>query len=63
MKIKELKSIIYSKTGDIQFVIIYDRMTNTDIENGCSMEYAVCHYGNKEVKRVSADENMIVITI
>lgn len=63
MKIKELKSIIYSKIGDIQFVIIYDLATNTDIENGCSMEYAVCHYGDKEVKRVSADENMIVITI
>lgn len=63
MKIKDLKTIIYSKTGDFQFVIIYDLATNTDIENGCSIEYAVCHYGDKEVKRVSADENMIVITI
>jgi hypothetical protein len=63
MKIKDLKTIIYSNTGDIQFVIIYDLATNTDIINGCSIEYAVCHYGDKEVKRVSSDENMIVITI
>lgn len=63
MKIKDLKTIIYSKTGDFQFVIIYDLATNTDIANGCSMEYAVCHYGDKEVKRVSAYENNIVITI
>lgn len=63
MKIKDLKSIIYSKTGDIQFVIIYDWATNTDIANECSMEYAICNYGDKEVKRITAYENNIVITI
>lgn len=63
MKIKDLKSIIYSKTGDIQFVIIYDYETHTEIANGCSMEYAVCHYGDKKVKRITAYEDNIVITI
>ena len=63
MKIKDLNKIIYSKTGDIQFCIIYDFETNKDIANGCSMEYAVCHYGDKEVKRVSAYEDNIVITV
>lgn len=63
MKFKDLKSIIYSKTGDIQFVIIYDQATNTDIASECSIEYAICNYGNKEVKRITADYNNIVITI
>ena len=41
MKLKELKSILRSNRGSVQFAIVYDSKTNTDIENGCSIDYAV----------------------
>ena len=63
MKLHELSSIIYSKTGDIQFVIIYDYETNTDLETNCSFEYAREHYGDREVKRISAYKDDLVITV
>ena len=63
MKLDELKSILYSNTGNVQFTIIYDSKTNTDLENGCSIEYAMKIYGEKTVKRVEAFENQLVITI
>ena len=55
MKLKDLKSIIFSKTGDIQWCIVYDICNNVDLEYGCSVEYAYEHYGDREVKRISAD--------
>ena len=41
----------------------YAEIKNTDIANGCSMEYAVYNYGDKEVKRITAYEDNIVITV
>lgn len=63
MKLKELSSILYSNRGCIQFAIVYDSKTNTDIENGCSIDYAVQTHGDKEVKRIEAFENQILITV
>ena len=67
MKLKELKPVIFSATGNIQFCIIYDRGNNVDLENGCSVEYAYNHYGEREVLRVSAtyenDLAQLVFTI
>lgn len=63
MKLKELQSILYSRRGEIQFAIVYEYETNTDIENGCSVEYAVEHHGDREVKQIGAFENQILITV
>lgn len=63
MKLKELKSILYSNRGNVQFAIIYDSKTNEDIENGCSIDYAVERHGEKEVVRIEAFENQLLITV
>ena len=54
MKLKELKSIIYSRTGDMQSCIIYDIKNNVDLEYGCSVEYAYEHYGDREIVRIQS---------
>ena len=63
MKLKELKQILYSRRDNIQFAIVYDSKLNTDVENGCSIEYAIKHYCEKEIKHIEAFENQLVITI
>lgn len=63
MKLKDFKPVIYSLTGDFQFVIIWDSRTGQDIAAGCSYEYAVKHYGDLYVKRISADGNNLVFTV
>lgn len=67
MKLKELRPVIFSSTGRIQFCIIYDRSNNVDLENGCSIEYAYKNYGEREVMNVSAtyenDLAQLVFTI
>ena len=59
MKLKELKSVLCSNRGSVQFAIVYDSKTNTDIENGCSIDYAVQTHGDKEVIRIEAFENQL----
>ena len=63
MKLKEMKSVLFSRRGSVQFAIIYDLEKNEDIENGCSIEYAIKHYGEKEVKHIEAFENNLLITV
>jgi hypothetical protein len=63
MKLKELRSVLYSNRGSVQFAIVYDSKTNTDIENGCSIDYAVETHGDKEVIRIEAFENQLLITV
>ena len=54
MKLKELKPVVFSMTGHLQLCIVYDRTNNVDLENGCSVEYAYKHYGEREILNVSA---------
>lgn len=63
MKLCDLKTILYSSRGSVQFAIVYDIATNADIEAGCSIEYAVEHYGDKEVKHIEAFGNQLIITV
>ena len=63
MKLKELKSVLRSNRGSVQFAIVYDNKTNTDIESGCSIDYAVEKHGDKEVIRIEAFENQLLITV
>ena len=63
MKLRDLKNILYSTTGNVQFAIVYDPDTHTDLENGCSIDYAVKTYGDKEIERIEAYEHKLVLTI
>lgn len=67
MKLKELKDILKSERGLIQQAIIYDSKKDMDLETGCSIEYAIYHYGEQEITRInSCIENGIsylIITI
>lgn len=62
MKLNELSTILYSNRGEIQFAILYDSTTNTDVESG-AIDYIVKKYGEKEVKQIGAFENQILITL
>lgn len=59
MKLKDLKSVLYSQRGDIQSVIIYNYNLNKDVEIGCSIEYAIANYGDCIVKRIGSTLNPI----
>ena len=63
MKLKDFSSMIHSTTGNIQFCIVYDSGADLDIESGCSAEYAYKHYGDRELKQISADGSSIVFHI
>lgn len=62
MKLNELKSILYSNRGNTQFAILFDSKTNADIANG-TIDNIVANYGEKEVIRIEAFENQLIITI
>ena len=63
MKLKDLKDILTSERCSIQDTIVYDYNNNADLETGCSVEYAVANYGEYEVKRIGAFNNVLVITV
>ena len=63
MKLNDLSPVLRSYTGNIQFCIVYDLTEDVDLENGCSVEYAITHYGDREVQRLGAVDDMIVITL
>ena len=54
MKLKDLAPVAYSLTGDIQSCIVYDCHENIDLETGCSIEYAIKHYGDRDLHRISS---------
>jgi hypothetical protein len=63
LTLNALAPVLRSRRGAIQFAIVYDSASNTDLENGCSVEYAVMNYGGREVKRIEAFENNLLITL
>ena len=63
MKIKSLKKVIHSSTGSMQFSIVYDSQKKADVESGCSVEYVIKNYGEKELKRLEAFENQLIFII
>lgn len=63
MRLGELKSVLFSSIDNIQSVIIYSRTEHNEIENGCSAEYAIKNYGEKELLRIQAANNNIVLII
>lgn len=62
MKLNELKGILKSNRGCTQFAILYDSRTNADIATG-TIDNIVANYGEKEVVRIEAFENQLIITV
>ena len=54
MKLKDLAPVAYSLTGDIQSCVVYDFNENIVLETGCSIEYAIKHYGDRDLHRISS---------
>ena len=52
MKLRDLTDILQSPRGHIQWCIVYDWGNNKDIDNNCSIEYAVKNYGDRDVRRI-----------
>lgn len=63
MKLKDLKDVLTSERGSVQFAVVYDYNTNVDLSVGCSIEHAVVNYGEYEVKRIGAFNNDLIITV
>ena len=52
MKLKDLKDVLWSTTGQIQWCVVYDWEADKDIAPRCSVEYAIKHYGDITVRRI-----------
>ena len=63
MKLKELKSILYSQIGSIQTAIVYDLERNIDLTEAGSIESAIVRFGEREVKRITAYNDTLIITV
>ena len=63
MTINNLNGILYSNRGNIQFAVLYDISTNTEIINGCSIDYIVANYGDLIIKHITAENNNLIITV
>ena len=63
MRLNELQGILRSTRGCIQFAVVYDRERNIDVEDGCSIEYAIETYGNRIVRQIGAYDDKLIITI
>lgn len=63
MKIKELSSVLYSTRGNVQFAIVYDQEQNLDLVSGCSVDHAVQEYGERDLKRIEAFENQLLLIV
>lgn len=62
MKLNKLKSILFSTRDCIQKAVIYDQKENADIAEGV-VDAVVEEFGNREVKRINTDGNILVITV
>ena len=63
MKIKDLKGIAYSSHGCMQFAVLYNYNSQVDIENGCTVDYLIQEYGELELHRIQAVDDMLVLEV
>lgn len=63
IKLKDLKDVLYSTTGNIQRAVVWDMTNNKDIMDGCSIDYAVKEYGEYPLRHIEATDNKIVLSI
>ena len=63
MKLKELEDILYSQRGYVQFATVYDAEQEADIASGCTIDWAVKTFAEKEVVHIQAAGNQLIITV
>ena len=63
LKLKDLSRILRSGCGNIQYAVIWHEAECRELENGCSVEYAIKEYGERPVKRIGALDNNLIITV
>lgn len=63
MKLKDLSPVLHSSRGGIVHAIVYDIDEHFDIEDNCSVDYAVKHYGDWHLERISADGDCVVLHV
>lgn len=63
MKLKNMKNILRSTTGDIQMCVVWNSEKCVVLENACSVEYAIKHYGEYILDRIYTYELDLVISI
>jgi len=54
MKLKDLKPILRSVTGNLQWAIVWGQTSQKALEEGCSIDYAVKEYGEYKVDRITS---------
>lgn len=62
MKLRDLKTVLFSRTGSIQMAILYDLARDEDVAEG-SIEHIVTFYPFVDVKRITAFHDKLIITI
>lgn len=63
VKLKELKGILFSNRGNIQWAIVYDWTNNVDLTPECSVEYAISKFGDRTVHQIFADDYKLIISV
>lgn len=63
MKIKDLKGIAYSNHGCVQSAVLYDYNSQNGIENGCTVDYLIENYGELELHRIQAVDDLLVLEV
>lgn len=54
MKLKDLKPILRSVTGNLQWAIVWDQTKQRTLDSGCSIEYAVNEYVEYRIDRITS---------
>lgn len=62
MKLKNLKEILKSPEGDVKFGVLYDRNQRKTLEES-SVNYLIEQYGESDVFRIYASNDLLIITI
>lgn len=63
MLLSQLKPILCSYHGSIQFAVLYEMVSNTTLVDGATVDYIVENYPDVVVKRIQAYDDKLIITI
>lgn len=63
MQLKDLAPVLRSVTGGMQMAAVYDLDTAKDLADGCSVDYAVKHFGDYVLDRITAYGDYLVLTV
>lgn len=63
MKLVDLKDVLFSVHGHTQLGKLYNLTTSTILQEDCSVDYMVAHFGHLEVARITADDSYVIISV